>query len=70
MADELAALEEVRANPGELKVSGTPFTVEYYGMAVRKGNEPLLRDINRALAQIKADGTYDELYAKWFSSGR
>jgi len=40
--------------------------VEYYGIALRKGRADLLRDINRALAQIKADGTYDQIYDKWF----
>ena len=66
VADELVAIEEARANPGVLKVVGKPFTVEFYGIAMRKGRDELLRGINRALAQIKADGTYDELYAKWF----
>jgi|SRR5690606_2964759 len=66
VADELVALEEAKANPGVLKVVGTPFTVEYYGIALRKGRADLLRDINRALAQIKADGTYDQIYDKWF----
>lgn len=70
VTDELAAWQETRANPGVFRVVGTPFTVEYYGISVRKGNVQLLRDINRALAQIKADGTYDELYAKWFPSTR
>ncbi|MBO8142374.1 MAG: basic amino acid ABC transporter substrate-binding protein [Firmicutes bacterium] len=68
VVDELVAMEEARANPGTLKVVGTPFTVEYYGIAIRKGRQELLRSINRTLAQIKADGTYDELYAKWFGS--
>jgi len=66
VVDELVAFEEAQANPGLLKVVGNPFTVEYYGIAIRKGNTDLLRSINRALAQIKADGTYDELYDKWF----
>jgi len=64
--DELVALEEVRANPGQVKVVGTPFTIEYYGIAIRKGNPDLLRAINLALAQMKADGTYDEIYDRWF----
>lgn len=68
VVDELVAIEEARANPGVLKVVGQPFTVEFYGIAVRKGNEELLRGINRALAQIKADGTYDEIYDRWFGS--
>lgn len=65
VVDELVAIEEEQANPGQLKVAGTPFTIEYYGIALRKGREDLLRAINRALAQVKADGTYDALYDKW-----
>lgn len=68
VVDELVALEEAQANPGEVKVVGTPFTVEFYGIAMRKGRQDLLRDINRALAAMKADGTYDELYDRWFGS--
>ena len=59
------AVELQKAFPDQIKVVGRPFTVEYYGIAVRKGRTELLRAINRALAQIKADGTYDELYKKW-----
>lgn len=70
VVDELVAVQESIANPGVLKVVGTPFTVEYYGIALRKGRDELLRAINRALAQIKADGTYDALYEKWFLSGQ
>ena len=70
VVDELVAIQEQQANPGVLKVVGTPFTVEYYGIALRKGNQALLRQINRTLAQIKADGTYDQLYEKWLLGGQ
>ena len=36
------------------------------GIAVRKEDTALLADFNKALAQIKADGTYDKIYDKWF----
>lgn len=65
VVDEVTAIEEARANPGQLKVVGAPFTIEYYGIAMKKGQPELLRNINRALASMKADGTYDELYAEW-----
>lgn len=68
VVDEMTAIEEQLANPGVLKVVGTPFTIEYYGIAMRKGRQDLLRAVNRALAQIKADGTYDEIYDRWFGA--
>ena len=36
-------------------------------MAVKKdGNIPLLREINSTLAEIRADGTYDKIFDKYF----
>lgn len=37
-----------------------------FAFAVHKGDTELLAKINEALAIIKANGTYDELYEKWF----
>lgn len=34
-------------------------------IAVKKGNTKLLEDINRALAEIKEDGTYSEILNRW-----
>lgn len=44
------------------------FAPEYYGIAVKKGNQALQEQINKGLAAIKADGTYDQIYAKWFGA--
>lgn len=41
-------------------------TGEQYGIAFRKDSTALREAINKALAEIKADGTYDRIYAKWF----
>jgi ABC-type amino acid transport substrate-binding protein len=41
-------------------------TVENYGLVFPKDN-PALRDaFNAGLAEIRANGTYDEIYRKWF----
>ncbi|WP_227429249.1 transporter substrate-binding domain-containing protein [Psychrobacter sp. I-STPA6b] len=41
--------------------------VEYFGYAVKKGrDDDLLQKINSGLKKIKADGTYDKIYTKWF----
>nr|WP_252897809.1 transporter substrate-binding domain-containing protein [Amylolactobacillus amylophilus] len=48
------------------RLAGKNFTVEDYGIAVNKGQRPLLKKINRALAEMKADGTYNQLLLKWF----
>lgn len=41
-------------------------TGEQYGFGVSKDNPGLLAAINKALAELKADGTYNEIYQKWF----
>lgn len=37
------------------------------GIAVRKGDKALLERINKALKQIRADGSYDKIQKKYFS---
>ena len=46
---------------------GEPLNAENYGFAVQKGNTELLEKINAGLANIKEDGTFDELVDKWFN---
>ncbi len=41
-------------------------TKEDYGIVVDRGNEQLLNTINEGLEKIRANGTYDKIYAKWF----
>lgn len=43
---------------------------DHYALAVKKGNTELLNKLNRGLEQIKADGTYDKIYQKWFSTSQ
>jgi polar amino acid transport system substrate-binding protein len=40
---------------------------EAYGIGLRKEDEGLREGLNRAIAQVKADGTYDLIRAKYFS---
>ena len=41
------------------------FAEEEYAMAVKKGNSALLAAINKALADLKADGTFDTIVDKY-----
>ncbi len=43
-------------------------TPEYLGVAVKKGNTEVLELINKGLAAVRADGTYDKIKAKWFGN--
>lgn len=48
------------------KTVGEKMEAEEYGMAMRMDNIQLQKDINKALAEIKANGEYDKIYKKWF----
>ncbi|MFF0305803.1 ABC transporter substrate-binding protein [Streptosporangium sp. NPDC004379] len=42
-------------------------TGEQYGIGLKKGADPtLLKTINEAIATAKSDGTYDQIFMKWF----
>jgi polar amino acid transport system substrate-binding protein len=69
MADGPTAVDIVKANPEmNLKVLEDVYTDELYGIAVNEDQEELLIAINRAIAELKADGTYDQIYEKWFGT--
>lgn len=53
------------ANRGLAVVAQVP-TGEQYGIGVSKDNPGLKDAINKALAELREDGTYDEIYSKWF----
>jgi len=50
---------------GKLKIVGKPFTEEYYGVAVKKGNTKVLETINKGLAKVLKTDTYAQIEAKW-----
>jgi polar amino acid transport system substrate-binding protein len=69
VADAPTLADIIRANPElNLKMVGEPFTEELYGIGIRKGQEELKAQIDAALAEIREDGTYDEIYNKWFGA--
>ncbi len=58
-----AYLSKIR---GQTEIAATVATDEQYGIGVKKGNSELLEAINGALEDMMADGTYDEIFEKWF----
>jgi polar amino acid transport system substrate-binding protein len=57
------------ANPqAPLEHAGPVADNEFYGIAVNKNNKALLEQINAALAELKASGTYDQIFQKWFGA--
>ena len=62
-----AAYQYVRTRPG-LKVLPEQLTTEEYGMALRKDEPELTKAVNKAIEQLKADGTYAAIVNKWFKN--
>ena len=53
------------AEDPSFELVGGTFTEEPYGIAVKKGNNELVDELNKALKALKDSGKYDEIYAKW-----
>lgn len=59
-----AAQEEVDESDGGLELVEIIPTGTQYGIAFPK-DSPLIEPVNQALADIKEDGTYEEIYKEW-----
>ncbi len=70
VADNGVVVHYVANNPGARfkTVSDASFAAEQYGLAVKKGNTELQEKLSKGLAEIKADGTYNQIYAKYFGA--
>jgi polar amino acid transport system substrate-binding protein len=71
VADNGVVIHYVANNPADkfkTVADNTSFAPEQYGIAVKKGNAELLDKINKGLADIKADGTYDKIFTQYFGA--
>ena len=65
--DSLSYLDFKKHKPdAALKVAATQANAEYQGVIIRKGNPELLAAIDKALADLKADGSYLRISTKYF----
>ena len=58
--------DEVKLFDGESPEFG--FEKEYYAIALPKGDEELAKSVNDALAELKEDGTFDELVSQYIEN--
>ncbi len=70
VADNGVVIHYVANNAGAKfkTVSDKSFAPEQYGVAIKKGNAELLAKVNQGLADIKADGSYDKIFASYFGA--
>ncbi len=62
--DNQPAKEYLKKNPN-LKVLDLNFDVEYYGLAVDKGNDALLEKLNARIRELKESGELSEIIQKY-----
>lgn len=53
-------------NGYKIKAVGEPIKSDQAAIAVRKNNPELVEALNAALKEMKDDGTYTEIFKKWF----
>ena len=61
--DDIILAGLASASRGKLRVVGKPFTQEYYGVGIKKGDTALAKKINAAIAEMIKDGSWDRAIA-------
>ncbi|MBW3622526.1 MAG: ABC transporter permease subunit [Armatimonadetes bacterium] len=59
----------IKTGYSDLVTVGDLITSEKYGIPMRKEDTDLIAAVNQALRKMRADGTYDRIYSKWFGQG-
>lgn len=67
VTDRFVATSSLNANPGAGLKMGDFLFIERIAPAVAKGNSGLAAEINRGLAGVMADGSYEKISRKWFN---
>ncbi|MCS1352234.1 basic amino acid ABC transporter substrate-binding protein [Mechercharimyces sp. CAU 1602] len=72
VADNAVVLEYIKTLSEDKfkKIEDPHFAPEQYGIMVKKGNGETLEQVNEGLKKIKENGTYDEIFAKYFGESK
>ena len=66
VVDEVVGRYYVAKKPDEYRVLEENFGTEEYGVGVRKDDTELLEKLNKAMGEMKADGTAAKIATQWF----
>ncbi len=66
MTTDNAILLGMASENNKYELAGGTFTNEPYGIAINKGQEDFLKEVNNALSKMHDNGTYDKIFEKWF----
>ncbi|MFE5324338.1 transporter substrate-binding domain-containing protein [Paenibacillus sp. NPDC056579] len=56
----------IEKNKLNIKAVGEPIKEDFAGVATRKNNPELVEAVNKALNEMKTDGTLKQIHQKWF----
>lgn len=69
VTDIVVIADFVKGNPeAGIRLAGGSFTAEEYAIAVNPDRPEVLSMLNDALARVRADGTYDQIFNEWFGT--
>jgi len=68
--DEVVARYYMSKEPHAFKLLDESLAPEQYGIGIKKGNEALLEELQKALDEMNSDGTAEEISTKWFGENK
>ncbi len=68
VTDRLTGVMAIQKQNMPVQMAGDLLYPELIGIAMRKGNPELQAAINKAIADMQADGTYEAISEKWFGT--
>lgn len=68
--DEVVARYYMSKEPDTYKLLDESLAPEQYGIGIKKGNEDLLAELQKALDELSSDGTAAEISTKWFGANK
>lgn len=66
ITDQMVGFRVIKEGAIDIIDVGDPLSMDEMGIPVKKGNTELLDQINKALDEMIADGTYEQISKKWF----
>jgi len=66
VVDEVLGRYYIQKNPEDYVVLDDDFGKEEYGVGIRKEDSDFKEAIDKAIDEMKADGTADKISVKWF----
>ncbi|MBS97553.1 MAG: amino acid ABC transporter substrate-binding protein [Oceanospirillaceae bacterium] len=68
VTDRLTGIMAIKDKGMNIQMAGDLLYPELIGIALQKENPELLAAINKAIADMQADGTYQQISEKWFGT--